>query len=116
MCIRDRPYGVDDAWYNAALAPDLLERDLEHSVYRVLEEAYGVVIAQAEQTVAALAAGAEEAELLQVEPGAPLLQVVRLASTTGTTGTASAAPVEYCASLYRTDRYRLRGRVVREAG
>ena len=116
------PYGVDDAWYNAALATDLLERDLEHSVYRVLEEAYGVVIAQAEQTVAALAAGAEEAELLQVEPGAPLLQVVRLASTTGTTGTtgtastASAAPVEYCASLYRTDRYRLRGRVVREAG
>ena len=101
------------------MAPDLLERDLEHSVYRVLEEAYGVVIAQAEQTVAALAAGAEEAELLQVEPGAPLLQVVRLASTTGTTGTtgtASAAPVEYCASLYRTDRYRLRGRVVREAG
>lgn len=117
------PYGVDDAWYNAAVAPNLLGRDLEHSVYRVLEEAYGVVVAQAEQTVAALAAGPEEAELLQVEPGAPLLQVVRLASTASTASTArtddvtaSAAPVEYCTSLYRTDRYRLRGRVVREAG
>lgn len=119
------PYGVDDAWYNAALAPGLLERDLEHSVYRVLEEAYGVVVAQAEQTVAALAACPEEAELLLVEPGAPLLQVVRLASTSSTASTAgtsstsstpAAAPVEYCTSLYRTDRYRLRGRVSREAG
>lgn len=119
------PYGVDDAWYNAALAPGLLERDLEHSVYRVLEEAYGVVVAQAEQTVAALAASPEEAELLLVEPGAPLLQVVRLASTSSTASTAgtsstsstpAAAPVEYCTSLYRTDRYRLRGRVSREAG
>lgn len=119
------PYGVDDAWYNAALAPGLLERDLEHSVYRALEEAYGVVVAQAEQTVAALAASPEEAELLLVEPGAPLLQVVRLASTSSTASTAgtastastpAAAPVEYCTSLYRTDRYRLRGRVSREAG
>ncbi|UIZ92041.1 GntR family transcriptional regulator [Corynebacterium sp. CNCTC7651] len=101
------PYAVDDAWYNATLVPTLLDHDVEQSIYTLLEREYGFGITEADQTVSAVTAGAQNAQLLEVAPATPLLHVVRH-------GRSGALHLEYCSSVYRTDRYTLRTRVVRE--
>lgn len=97
-------YSVDDAWYNTAVVPGLLENDIYRSVYEILDEKYHYPITSADQTVTARNASEEEAALLDVEPGAALLHIIRRSVS-------NEQPVEYCSSLYRTDRYSLRTRV-----
>jgi len=77
--------------------------ELEHAVslYRLLRERYDVQIAGGEETVEAAAASREEAELLELEPGAPLLVLHRRSWDT------EERPVEWSRSLYRGDRYRV---------
>ena len=101
------PYAVDDAWYNSLLVPDLLENDVYHSVYTLLESEYELGITEAEQTVTAVTAGPDNAPLLDVTPDTALLHIVRYARSGGHN-------VEFCSSVYRTDRYRLTTRVARE--
>lgn len=99
------PYAVDDAWYNAAVVPDLLENNVAQSVYSLLDQ-FGMPITDAEQTVTAVAAGPEHASLLQVDQVTALLHVIRYARS-------DEVHVEYCSSVYRTDRYTLTTQVVR---
>ena len=101
------PYAVDDAWYNATYVPDLLENDVYHSVYTLLDKQYGLGITEAEQTVTAVTAGPDNSPLLDVDADTALLHIVRYARS----GTHN---VEFCSSVYRTDRYRLTTRVARE--
>lgn len=101
-----QPYAVDDGWYNGELVPDLLEHDLQTSVYQVLDQRYGLSITEAEQTVTAVNADARVATLLDVPANRALLRIVRYAQSHGTR-------VEYCASVYRTDRYSLHTQVLR---
>lgn len=96
-----KPFCIDDGWYNSDFAPDLLENDVYKSVYAILESHYHVAISHAEQIVSAVAATLADAELLDVREGKPLLKVIRLSR-------AGDYPIEWCASLYRTDRYALR--------
>ena len=100
------PYSIDDGWYNATVAPDLLERDVYKSVYSILGRDFGHPVTDADQTVTAVAADQRTAPLLDVEVGTPLLQIVR-------TSRSNTVPVEWCSSLYRTDRYRLTSRIER---
>ncbi|MEJ5927807.1 GntR family transcriptional regulator [Corynebacterium sp. H128] len=100
------PYAIDDAWYNSAYVPDLLENDVYNSVYAILGTEYNVPITDAIQTATAVNATAEQAELLDVEPGAALLKIVRQSQSNG-------LPVEWCSSLYQTDRYTLKTHVTR---
>lgn len=101
-----KPFCIDDGWYNSALAPNLLENDVYKSVYAILEHRYAIVITDAEQIVSAVAATIEEAELLEVDKATPLLKVVRLSR-------AYHQPVEWCTSVYRTDRYALRSLITK---
>lgn len=100
------PYAIDDAWYNGGLVPDLLDRDVNNSVYTLLDKEYGLPVTEADQTVTAVNASASDAPLLDVTPGAALLHIVRYARS-------GERKVELCSSLYRTDRYRLNARVGR---
>lgn len=102
------PYAVDHAWYNAQLVPDLLAHNVKQSVYSLLETRYGLPITEAEQTVTAASATEANAPLLDVAPGTALLHIARYARS-------GAHAVEYCASLYRSDRYWLTTRVGRES-
>lgn len=102
------PYAVDHAWYNAELVPDLLDHDVERSVYALLDAQYGLPITESEQTVTATSATEAIAPLLDVAPATALLYIARYARS-------GALPVEYCASLYRSDRYWLTTRVGRES-
>ncbi|MEZ2122556.1 MULTISPECIES: GntR family transcriptional regulator [unclassified Corynebacterium] len=101
-----RPYSIDDGWYNSLHAPDLLDNDIHHSVYGILDKVYGMPVTGAEQTATAVNADDETALALDVEPGTALLMIVRRSFS-------REHPVEWCASLYRTDRYALKTRVER---
>ena len=94
------PMSVDDAWYSAALAPDLDACPLTGSIYELLRERYGVTIDRAEQTVAAAEADEEHAALLGLAVGKPILEFDRVSY-------AGSRPVEHCWSRYRGDRYEI---------
>jgi GntR family transcriptional regulator len=107
-CIRVRrlrladgaPMSVDDAWYNAALLPDLDSCDLRRSIYDTLRDRYRLPIDRAEQTVAAAEAGDEYAVLLGITPSRPVLLFDRVSFSGG-------RAVEHSQSRYRGDRYEL---------
>ncbi len=81
--------------------PDLAHFDLEtRSVYEIWETEYGIPAALAQQSLEAVAATAYEAELLCLEPGAPLMLERRLAFDP------AGHPFEYGEDLYRGDRFR----------
>ncbi|HWH81129.1 MAG TPA: UTRA domain-containing protein, partial [Burkholderiaceae bacterium] len=70
------PIQLEDRHVNPALAPDLLERDLAQvTPSAVLFE--HAPLTEAEQVVEAVLASAEQARLLEVEPGGALLMVSR---------------------------------------
>jgi len=71
------------------------------SLYRLLRERYGAEIAGGEETVEAASADDATAKLLDVQPGSPLLLLHRRSWQ------ADGRPVEWSASLYRGDRYRI---------
>jgi GntR family transcriptional regulator len=71
------------------------------SLYRLLRDRYDVRIAGGEETVEAGAASAEEAHLLELSAGDPLLVLHRRSWE------ADARPVEWSKSVYRGDRYRV---------
>ncbi|MBX8996897.1 GntR family transcriptional regulator [Corynebacterium testudinoris] len=103
------PYSIDDGWYNAAYVPNLLENDVYNSVYAIVERDYDLPITEADQIVTAIEADDHQAELLEVPPGTALLHIVRFSRS-------NSLPIEWCSSVYRTDRYRLNTRVVRAEG
>jgi GntR family transcriptional regulator len=77
----------------------LLDCDLDRgSIYEQLGER-GVVFAEAQQTISAIAASAEQASLLGVARRAPLLEVRR--RTLGPDG----GPLEYSCDVYRGDAF-----------
>ncbi|MBL3685768.1 GntR family transcriptional regulator [Leucobacter zeae] len=83
----------------ARIAEELAARG---SLYRTLREAYGITLASVDDEVATELAGPEEAALLGIEIGLPLLVVRRVARA------ADGAPVEYTRSAFRGDRFRFR--------
>ena len=78
----------------------LLEEDLEqHSLYRLLETKYGLSLMEAEQELEAGLAGNEDAQLLKIPVGSPVLFMRR------TTYTDRNQPLEYAKSVYCGNKY-----------
>lgn len=94
------PMAVDDAWYNAELAPDLDEFDLSRSIYRLLSEHYGRSLDRAEQTVGAIGASREIAALLGLVASRPVFVFDRITYS-------GDRVIEHARSWYRGDRYEL---------
>lgn len=88
--------------------PHRLVPEIEHvdfttaSLHAVLKESFGLVPTRADYRVEATAANVEEAALLGVEDGTPLLD------TTQTTYDQTAQRIELGSVTYRGDRYRFR--------
>jgi len=81
--------------------PNLDAYDLEkRSFYEIAETEYGIKVYQAQQSLEAVSATEFEAELLEVDPGAPLMLERRQAFDP------DSRPVEYGQDLYRGDRFR----------
>ncbi len=85
----------------AQLVPGLETLDLaDQSLYRTLEERYGIVLARAESVIEVVRCRGAQATLLGIPAGTPLLQVE------GNTYDIEDQFVEFSRVLYRADRFR----------
>ena len=81
--------------------PGLLEQPLGGSIYELLEGRYGIRPADVVEHLEVVGATADEASLLGVGPGTPLLAITRTSSTSG------GVPFEFSKDLFRADRTRV---------
>ncbi|MBL8334868.1 MAG: UTRA domain-containing protein, partial [Rubrivivax sp.] len=96
---------LDDIWLPGPLFKGLTAERLagwRGPMYGLFEAEFGVRMVRADERLRAVAAGPDEAALLGVAPGSPLLLVERLSYTYGD------KPVELRRGLYRTDRFHYR--------
>jgi GntR family transcriptional regulator len=102
------PIAIETSYLSAERFPNLLDKYRDpRSLYQLLQIEYGVHLVAGLQTLEAVAAGLEEAELLGIADGAPALLVATLAYNV------ESFPVEYGLSLFRGDRYRYVVRLLR---
>jgi GntR family transcriptional regulator len=95
------PISLERASFPAERFPGLLDRSLAGSLYELLQAEYGLEPGEAEERIEVVTAGADEARLLGVARGAPLLTVAR------TTWDADGRPFERSHDLFRGDRARI---------
>ncbi len=101
------PFSLEHARLPAKRFPGLLELPLGGSVYELIEEHFGTKPAEATERIEVVLASADEAAILDIEPGAPLMAITR------TTNEAGGEPIEFSRDLFRADRTRI---VVRTDG
>lgn len=97
------PLVFEEGHFPAGTFPDLLARDLTGSLYAVMRD-YGAGPFAAEEQIEAISATAEQADLLDVAVGQPLLLITR------TSRSADGTPVEFARDYHRADRTRIRVR------
>lgn len=99
--INQEPVMLENYTIPAGRFPGLDRHDLEkRSIYEVMENEYGVTIVRARQSFEPVVASAFESELLDVEPGAPLMLEKRISYDQYN------QPIEYGKDRYRGDRFR----------
>jgi GntR family transcriptional regulator len=95
----ERPFCVETSYVPRVIAPELTADDLDGaSLYRVLEERYGVVPHRADETIGLGRASPDEAASLGLEPGAPVLLLRAVVFD------ARDVPMEYLVSINHPDR------------
>jgi GntR family transcriptional regulator len=101
--VQEGPMALETTHLPVALFPTLETQDLgANSLYAVIENVFGRRLDRGEERIGAVNAGHEEAQLLKVEVGFPLLSSRRMVCDTNGT------PIEYGLSLFRADRYQAR--------
>jgi GntR family transcriptional regulator len=92
------PISLEHARLPAGRFPGLLELPLGGSLYELLDTHFGVRPDEAVEHIEVVAAGADEAAVLDVAEAAPLLSITR------TTCDPGGEPFEYSHDLFRADR------------
>lgn len=106
VCVRrlrfvdDEPAALHTTYVPAAYQ-SILDHDLTGSLHTAMR-AVGAAVSDTDDEVEAVSAGGEEATLLTVPDGTPLLQM------TGTGYSSSRVPLRYTVGLYRGDAFRFR--------
>lgn len=110
------PISLERAQLPAEVFPGLMELPMGGSIYELLDEHYGVRPEDVVEHLEVVAASAEEAGLLGVSAGTPLLAIARISCT------ADGTPFEFSQDLFRADRTRVtfrtkadRAQIVRRA-
>ncbi len=95
------PIGLQTSFIALSKEQNITREEMETagSLYRILQEKFGIIPTEADETLEVTLATPEEATLLQIEAGAPLLLNERLLFSQNRT------PVEFVKILYRGDRY-----------
>jgi GntR family transcriptional regulator len=94
------PLALETSYFPARLVPGLLDEDLERSsIYRLMER-YDARPVRATQSLEPVSAREEEADVLEVPPGSPVMLVERIAWD------GHDRLVEYAKDIYRGDRSR----------
>jgi GntR family transcriptional regulator len=95
------PLALLTAWLPPRYARGVSDQDLgTGSLYEALAQVHGVEMTSADNVVEVDRAGLEQAELLGIAPGSPVLRVI------GITRDQLDRPVEYSDVLYRPERFR----------
>ncbi len=106
--IEGEPFVLGFTYLPYARCPGLLDEELtDSSLYAVLEQKYGLRLARAERTLEAAIADEHEAELLQIQRGAPIHFMHNLAYLD------DGQPIEYSRLRFRGDRSRITFEVLR---
>jgi GntR family transcriptional regulator len=99
--LNQEPVMIEKFYLPANILPGFEIHDLTNrSMYEIMETEYGVIVNRARQSLEAVSATEYEANLLEVDKGAPLMLERRV--TTDQNGQL----VEYSKDLYRGDRFR----------
>jgi GntR family transcriptional regulator len=99
--IKDTAVALLSSYLPVRLVPGLEQVDLNgKSLYKLLEERYGIVLARAENTIEVVRCRSAQSSLLGVPPGTPMMQVE------GKTYDVKDRFVEFAQVLYRADRFR----------
>jgi GntR family transcriptional regulator len=84
LSLEGHPRIVDDITLPAALFPGLTEKIFlarDNTIYHLYQSRYGINVLRTDERLRAVLAGPEEARLLNLEAGAPLLEIRRVALT-----------------------------------
>jgi GntR family transcriptional regulator len=95
------PIVLEEAYLPAAIFPGLRTADLTGSLYELMRE-YDASPCSADEEIEATVATEEQARILGVEAGSPLLLITR------TSYTEDGVPVEFSRDYHRSDRARIR--------
>jgi len=101
------PISLEQAMLPADRVPDLPAKDLSGSLYELLDREYGIRPGEAIERIEVAAAGPQEAAILEIAAGQPVLAITR------TTTDPHGAVFEYSRDLFRADRTRM---LVRSCG
>lgn len=106
--VNDEPIVLVTSYLPYSLCPQAATADFSNqSLYEFLERECDIVITHGRRYIEAVLANKSEAELLQVEPNAPLIQLNSVSFMEDGT------PVEYYHALHRGDRSRFEVELVR---
>jgi len=97
--VDDTPLSVQTNFLPAVLCPKLEEADLTSSLYRLLENRYGLRLWTGREILRARGATLYEAQLLDIRESTPVMYAER------TTYSVGGIPVEYLEAVWRGDRY-----------
>jgi GntR family transcriptional regulator len=106
--INDEPIQIVTTYIPYAICPELASVDLSNqSLYEFLEKESGIVLAKGHRYIEAVLANEQEATLLGIERGAPLLLLDSVSFSE------NGEPIEYYHALHRGDRSRFEVELVR---
>jgi GntR family transcriptional regulator len=98
--VNGEPVAVVTSYLPARIFAGIDKQDLEkQSLYNIFEQTYKRKLQSAEEVIGAVIAKEEEAQILEAQPGSPLLLIKE------TTYDAQNIAIEYSVSLLRGDRY-----------
>jgi len=106
------PIGIQDSYLSLPANQEITREELEQrgSIYAILQEKFGIFPSEADETLEVTLATAEEAMLLEIPEGSPLLLSQR------TLYSQDRKAVEFVRILYRGDRYKYTVRLTRKMG
>jgi len=106
----DDPMGLQDSYLALPNNQEITRAEIEKrgSIYAILQEKFGVYPTEADETLEVTLATPEEAELLQIPVGSPLLLNER------TLWSQDRKAIEFVRILYRGDRYKYFVRLTRK--
>lgn len=96
-----RPVALEHTYYAVHRLPGLLDHPLDGSIHELLRTVYGEAPNRAIEYLEPILAGPKEVEALEVDLGAPLMHVERIAYDS------QGEPVEFGRDVYRGDRTRM---------
>lgn len=99
-CANDEPIVIFDTYIIRSLDLPLDNDKYYGSLYEVIDKTNGVKITKAIESIEAIVATQDIADMLEVEEGSPILKTIR------TSFDSARNPIEYTVCFYRGDKYR----------